>query len=288
MDVQVSHGQITQIQDYQIRRVLSSGKAATLYEAVQESSGQPVALKLFHDTETDPSLLRRFFLEADLLLKLQHPGIAKLHKTGMFRVDDATRFYHVMELIDGRPLLQYADENALDLRRRLQMLVKICGIVHYLHQNHVLHRNLKPENIWVEKSGQPRVIDLGMARIMSDDQHFTAPGQIVGNLTYMSPEQVIGKPEEYDERMDVYALGGIGYTLLTRRPPFTFKGRSLIQAFETIRNVPPEPLSSIHPGYAGEIERIIAKALAKQKSDRYPSVEAFAEDIMAYMKSENG
>lgn len=280
---------IKQIQDYLIRRVIATSKMAVVYEVEQEKTGLAYALKLFTDDESTHADLKRFFLEAEILLKFQHPGIAKLHKTGMCRLEDCNYFFHVMELINGPPLLQYVEEKRLKVRERLELLLKICGVVQYLHQNGILHRNLRPENIMVdEATGQPMLIDLGLARLLTGSQNLTQPGQIIGNITYMSPEQAAGRSEDYDVRLDIYALGGIGYTLLAGHPPFNFKGKNIVQVFEIIRNQAPTPLSEINPLCKGEIEAIIGKALSKEKADRQATVEEFSQGLLECVKELGG
>jgi tetratricopeptide (TPR) repeat protein len=167
-------------------------------------------------------------------------------------------------------------------------MAKVCEAVHHAHQRGIIHRDLKPGNILVDESGQPKVLDFGVARATDSDAqatHQTDIGQIVGTLAYMSPEQVLGDPLELDTRSDVYALGMILYELLAGRTPYKVNNH-LHEAMQTIREQDPAPLSSVSRSYRGDIETIVAKALEKDKGHRYASAAGMAEDIRRYLNDE--
>src|SRR5215470_11730776 len=128
-----------------------------------------------------------------------------------------------MELIRGRSLRDYSDANNLNTNQRLELIVKVCDAVHHAHQRGLIHRDLKPGNILVDETGQPKILDFGVARVTDSDAQATMQtdvGQLVGTLAYMSPEQVLADPLELDTRSDVYALGVILYELLAGRLPY--------------------------------------------------------------------
>ena len=167
-------------------------------------------------------------------------------------------------------------------------MAKICDAVQHAHQRGVIHRDLKPGNILVDEAGQPKILDFGVARVTDSDTQATMQtdvGQLVGTLTYMSPEQVLADPLDIDTRSDVYALGVILYELLAGRLPYQISKR-LHEAVRTIREEEPSRLSSIDRRFRGDVETIVAKALEKDKTRRYPSAAELAADITHYLNDE--
>ncbi|MBI3736523.1 protein kinase, partial [Candidatus Sumerlaeota bacterium] len=171
-----------EIPGFRITGILARGKVSTVFSAIQDVPVRPVALKLFKPTTVDDVRIKRFFQEADILLRLQHPGLARLIQTGMCHTEIGKHHFHVFEPIEGIPITQYADERNLNSRQRLELFLLVCDILSYVHQEGVLHRNLKPDNILVDRHGQPKLIDFGMARLVTGAPKLTTRGQIVGNL----------------------------------------------------------------------------------------------------------
>jgi serine/threonine protein kinase len=150
--------------------------------------------------------------------------------------------------------------------------VKVSDAVHHAHQRGLIHRDLKPCNILVDETGQPKVLDFGVARVTDSDAQATMQtdvGQLVGTLAYMSPEQVLADPLELDTRSDVYALGVILYELLAGRLPYNIS-KKLHEALHAIREEDPSRLSSINRAYRGDIETIAAKALERTRTGVTP------------------
>jgi Flp pilus assembly protein TadD len=193
-----------------------------------------------------------------------------------------------MEFIRGQPLLEYADTHHLNTCQRLNLIARVCDAVHHAHQRGIIHRDLKPGNILVDETGQPKVLDFGIARATDSGAritHQTDLGQIVGTLAYMSPEQVLADPLELDTRSDVYSLGVVLYQMLARRLPYKI-GPRLPEAARTIQEEEPTALSTIRRAYRGDIETIVGKALEKDKTRRYSSAAELAADIRRYLHDE--
>ena len=273
---------------YRIVRLIGEGGMGAVYEAEQDQPRRTVALKVIKPGLAGPELLRRFAQEAQALGRLQHPGIAQIYDAGTADTGYGSQPYFAMEFIRGASLREYADSHHLGLRERLELMVKICEAVHHAHQRGLIHRDLKPGNIIVDETGQPKILDFGVARVTDSDTQATLQtdvGQLVGTLNYMSPEQVLADPLDIDTRSDVYALGVILYELLSGRLPYQISKR-LHEAMQTIREEDPSRLSTIDRRYRGDIETIAAKALEKDKTRRYSSAAELAADITRYLKDE--
>jgi len=273
---------------YRIVRLVGEGGMGAVYEAEQDQPRRTVALKVIKPGLASRELLRRFEHESQALGRLHHPGIAQIYEAGAADSGFGPQPYFAMEFIQGASLLKYAEAHQLTTRQRLELMAKICDAVHHAHQRGIIHRDLKPGNILVGETGQPKILDFGVARATDSDAQATRQtdlGQLVGTLAYMSPEQVLGDPLELDTRSDVYALGVMLFELLAGRLPYQVGGQ-LPKAVQTIREEDPARLSSISRVYRGDIETIVAKALEKDKARRYQSAANLAADIQHYLKDE--
>jgi eukaryotic-like serine/threonine-protein kinase len=273
---------------YRILRLLGEGGMGAVYEAAQDFPRRTVALKVIRAGYASAEMLRRFENEAQALGRLQHPGIAQIYEAGSADTPFGRQPYFAMELVQGQTLTAYCEEHRLSVPQRLELTIKICEAVQHAHQRGLIHRDLKPANILVDESGQPRILDFGVARLTDSGAQATSRtdiGQLVGTLAYMSPEQVLGNPEEIDTRSDVYALGVILYELLAGKGPYRL-GRELHEAVRTIREEEPTTLSSVNRTYRGDIETIVGKALEKDKTRRYGSAAELAADIRRYLGDE--
>ncbi|MBX3389429.1 MAG: protein kinase [Phycisphaeraceae bacterium] len=278
---------------FQILGVLGSGGMGVVYVAQQERPKRTVALKVMRRVLGDPHslsaqrILRRFEHEAELLGRLHHPGIAQIFEAGTYAVDGVTHPYIAMELVRGDPLLAYAAKHNLGNREKLVLVERICEAVQHAHRNGVIHRDLKPANILVDESGRPKVLDFGVARTTDSDlqltSEHTAVGALIGTLPYMSPEQVSGDPAAVDTRSDVYAVGVIIYELLAGKLPYDLASRSLPEAARIIRDEEPTRLSTIDRYFRGDVEMIVSKALAKDRTRRYQSASDLGDDIARYL-----
>jgi non-specific serine/threonine protein kinase/serine/threonine-protein kinase len=283
-----AHIKISKLGRYTITRLIGEGGMGAVYEAEQDQPRRTVALKVIKPGLASPELLRRFAQESQALGRLQHPGIAQIYDAGTADAGYGPQPYFAMEFIRGETLRDYADSHKLTARQRLEIVAKVCDAVHHAHQRGLIHRDLKPGNILVDDTGQPKILDFGVARVTDSDAQATMQtdvGQLVGTLAYMSPEQVLADPLELDIRSDVYALGVILYELLAGRLPYTIS-RKIHEALHAISEEDPAKLSSINRTYRGDIETIAAKALEKDKNRRYASAAELAADIRHYLSDE--
>ncbi|HMQ15371.1 MAG TPA: serine/threonine-protein kinase [Phycisphaerae bacterium] len=275
---------------YRVLRRLGEGGMGVVYLAEQDNPRRSVALKVLRPGTTTPSRLSRFTHEAQVLARLQHPGIAQVYEAGADDSGAGPQPYFVMEYIEGRPLTEYAESQKLQPRARLELMAQVCHAAHHAHQKGVIHRDLKPANILVTSAGQPKILDFGVARASDADVQtatmHTGVGELLGTLPYMSPEQTSGDPEEIDIRCDVYALGVIAYELLTGRTPHDLGRRPVPEALRIIREDAPVPIATGRPHLRGDIETIVLKALEKDRRRRYSSAAAMAEDIERYLRNE--
>lgn len=294
---------------YRILKLLGEGGMGCVYEAEQDSPRRRVALKVLRAGAMLPRMLQRFQREVEVLGRLQHPGIARIYDAGVAEiahVDGRTVRvpFFAMELIEGSTITAYAENAGLLLRDRLLLLVEVCDAVHYGHQHGVVHRDLKPANVLVGHSSVeaanraadgaslrlppvPKVIDFGVARVTNSDVAMTIlsteAGQLIGTIAYMSPEQVRGDPRAIDARSDIYALGVMGYEMLTGRLPYEIADKAVPEAARIIRDEEPSRMSSISRIYRGDIETIFAKALEKDPARRYDSAAALAADVRRFL-----
>jgi len=271
---------------YRIIRLIGEGGMGAVYEAEQDDPRRRVALKVIRQAMLTRRMLRRFRHETQVLGQLRHPGIAQIYEA-----DTADRQpYFAMELVHGRPLIEYAGAAGLGIRQRLALIADVCDALHHAHQKGVIHRDLKPANILVEESGRPRILDFGVARLTDADVQTvtlqTGMGELVGTVPYMSPEQASGDPNALDIRSDIYALGVVTYELLTGDLPYPIRSSPVYEAVRIIREREPSRLSSSSRIFRGDVETIIGKTLEKDRDRRYESAAALAADIRRYLRDE--
>jgi serine/threonine protein kinase/tetratricopeptide (TPR) repeat protein len=274
---------------YRIIEQVGSGGMGIVYRAEQDNPKRSVALKVIRSGISSRTTLQRFGHEAEALGRLQHPGIAQIFEAGTADAGEGPQPYFAMEFVRGVPLTQFVKDNKLSVRDRLGLLARVCDAIHHAHQRGVIHRDIKPDNILVEPQGQPRVLDFGIARVLDADHRVsldTQSGQLLGTLAYMSPEQIAGDPNAIDIRTDVYALGLIGFELLSGTLPYDLAGMSLQAALQTVQATEVPTLESLDRTYRGDVSTIIAKAVAKPKDRRYASVSDLAADIRRALNDE--
>ncbi len=278
------------IDHYTVKSIIAEGGMGILLRAEQSEPRRDVALKLIRRDIISDSMLRRFKLEAEVLGRLDHPGIAQIFDAATTKTGRGEQPYFAMELIDGETLTDYAAHHALKPRERVELMSRVCDAVHHAHQKGVIHRDLKPANILVRPDGQPKVVDFGVARITNSDLQATTMhteiGQVIGTLPYMSPEQVGGRQDDLDTSSDIYALGVVCYELLTGELPYELKGRSLPEAARIITDEDAKTLTSVGSRHPADLETIVGKCLEKDRDRRYGSAGELADDLRRFLNDE--
>jgi serine/threonine protein kinase len=295
----LEHGERTRpIGPYRILGVIARGGMGTVYRAVRDDDAfqKTVALKLVRGGAASEFVERRFRQERQILARLQHPNIAAIFDGG---ATDDGQPYLVMEHVEGRPITAYCDEHGLGTRQRLALFGPVCAAVQYAHQNLVVHRDLKPDNILVTAEGVPKLLDFGIAKLLAAgvDPDIAPTATMLPMMTpeYASPEQVRGQP--ITTASDVYSLGVVLYEMLTGRRPYVVRTESMEEIVRAVCGTEPQSPSTARraasqPGtrsavavsdLRGDLDTIVLKALRKEPSRRYPSVQDLSEDIRRHL-----
>jgi non-specific serine/threonine protein kinase/serine/threonine-protein kinase len=278
---------------YAVGPRIGTGGMGDVYRATDTRLNRAVAIKV-QSERLGWRLDRReqFAREAQAISALNHPHICLLHDVGHDEAID----YLVMEYVEGEPIDVYCQRHALTIRQRLALFATVCDAVHYAHQNLVVHRDLKPRNILVTASGQPKLLDFGIAKLLSADGKSETLTTFSPGMTpdYASPEQVRG--QAVTTATDVYSLGVVLYELLTGRRPFTVCGASLEEVVNKICAIAPIAPSAAADGsgasmpasrqareLSGDVDTIVLKALRKEPDRRYLSAQALSDDIRRYL-----
>lgn len=279
-----------QIGVYHLESLVGQGGMGEVYLSTREVEGYPmrVALKLIRHSAITPGALRRFRMERQILARLHHPGITSLLDGGV--TEDGVP-YLVTEFVEGTPLDKSAAARTYSLTRRLEMFIAICDAVTFAHRHLVVHGDLKPGNILHCDDGGIKLLDFGISRLMlqsADDTTEEKPGattQPAMTPAWASPEQLRGEPAGIAS--DIYSLGRILYFLLTWEPAFPIERLAPMQYYEKLQNHAPQAPSARTSDrrMEGDLDNIALKALEFDAAERYPSVEALAEDIRAHLTS---
>jgi serine/threonine-protein kinase len=265
------------IDRYEIKRELGRGSMGVVYQAKDTVLNRNVALKTislrFAVSESDRRTFEaRFLQEARAAATLAHPGIVVVYDVG---VDPETGSpYMALEFLRGKTLESVlAAGQTLDWRAALRTVARVAEALQHAHAHGIVHRDIKPANIMVLASGEPKIMDFGVAKV--DTVHLTTGGRVLGTPHYMSPEQAGG--QRLDGRSDLFALGAVLYELLTGKK--AFPGPSTPMVLKQLIHEDPVPPSTISPGLPAAVDAVVARALAKQTPARYPSGKDLAEDI---------
>ncbi|HSE31656.1 MAG TPA: serine/threonine-protein kinase [Pyrinomonadaceae bacterium] len=270
---------------YTILKELARGGMGTVYLAEDRELSRQVAVKVLNALPGDEDNRQRMLREAQVIARLEHPGIVPVHDVGM--LEDG-RIYYAMKYVRGRRLDEYVAE-AESITDRLRKFQAVCDAVAFAHSHGVVHRDLKPQNIMIGAFGEVLVLDWGVAKIIRDAQFAssedetlklkpvtpqeqqsdgpTADGTVIGTRNYMSPEQARGETQLVDERSDVYSLGVILYFILTRH------------ATKSGNDSPRRRPREIDPNISKQAEAVCLRAMARERSERYTGAVDLSADI---------
>lgn len=252
------------IGDYVVTGKIGQGGIASIYKAKQESLGRDVAIKVLStQLMDDPDIVRRFERESMVVANLIHPNIVHVIDKGK----TGSRYYFVMDYIDGTSLREVIDTNNISLKNKFEMIVQVCKALDYAHKNGVIHRDIKPANILIDRQGNALVADFGIAQIVgTPETEMTSSDVIMGTFSYMSPEQKISSTN-VDQTTDIYAIGIIIYEILCHKKP---QGRFKLP-------------SEINAELGDEYDRIITKCLAQDANERYQTAVELKDDLLEIM-----
>ncbi len=257
--------------EYEVERELGRGGMAVVFSATHRRLGRPVAIKVLPPTLTRGANAReRFVREARLAAALSHPGIVPVYAAAT--CGDIA--YFVMSLVDGESLGRRLQREArLSIADAQSVLADVADALGYAHDTGVVHRDVKPDNILLDRTtGRPLLTDFGIARALYDDTRMTLDGVVLGTPAYMAPEQALGRAD-VDHRADIYALGVLGYQLLTGRTPFAASSTPAMLAKQVSER--PVPLLELRPDVPGEMAAAIERAMEKKPEARWRSAAAF-------------
>src|SRR5437899_1542449 len=262
---------LTKIGKYDVIEVLGKGGMGVVYKAMDNLIERIVAIKMMTGGFAEnPDLLKRFYREAKSTGMLQHPNIVIVYDLG----DHEGNPYLVMEFLDGEPLDKIiASHREISIVEKLGYIMQACNGLGYAHGRGIVHRDIKPANLMVLRDGNCKIVDFGIARI--GDNSMTRTGQVVGTITYMSPEQI--NAQVVDGRTDIFSCGVMLYELLTGVVPFD--GKDTASTLLKIIHEPPPPLKNFLDNYPPDLEDVIKRALAKDREERYATAEDFAFDL---------
>ena len=289
---------------------LGKGGFASIEIAVDRVLQRRLAMKVIHrELQRDDLTVQLFAREAMITAQLDHPNIVPVHDVGC---DVNDRLYFTMKLVEGRTLSQIieAQPGPLDwdgLRNRLEIVIKLCDALSFAHSRGVLHCDVKSDNVMVGDFGQVYLMDWGIAKLTTTStvriegplqeaaglEHLHLPQDddvnttVLGTPAYMSPEQALGARADLDERADVFSLGAVLYEIITGKPPHAADSGDIMLASARAGDVRPPSTRTTHP-IPPEFERIVMKALAHNRDDRYGSIDALRDAVVAFARGDSG
>jgi beta-lactam-binding protein with PASTA domain/predicted Ser/Thr protein kinase len=264
---------------YELGEILGFGGMSEVHLARDLRLHRDVAVKVLRaDLARDPSFYLRFRREAQNAAALNHPAIVAVYDTGEAETAAGPLPYIVMEYVDGITLRDIVhNDGPIPPRKALEIIADACQALNFSHQHGIIHRDVKPANIMISKTGAVKVMDFGIARALADSGNsVTATSAVIGTAQYLSPEQASGNP--VDARSDVYSLGCVLYEITTGQPPFVGDSPVAV-AYQHVREDPVPP-SQRHQGISPDLDAVVLKALAKNPDNRYQSTAEMRADLV--------
>jgi len=267
--------------DYELLEEVGRGGQGVVFRARQKSLNRIVALKVINLGEwASKAHVKRFRREAEAAAGLEHPGIVPIHEVG----ERDGSCYFSMKFVEGGQLDEVVRRRAMSVRQATELIAKVARTVHYAHEHGILHRDIKPGNILLDKKGEPHLTDFGLARLVETESSVTHTLDVLGTPSYMAPEQAIGNNATVSSATDVYGLGAVLYQLLTGQPPFA--GGTTYETIKLLLDTEPRQPRLLNPKVDRDLSTICLKCLEKDPKRRYSSALALAEDLERWLKHE--
>src|SRR6266403_1670990 len=267
--------------DYELLEEIGRGGQGVVYRARQKSLNRTVALKVIGLGHwATPAHLKRFRLEAEAAASLEHPGIVPIHEVG----ERDGSCYFSMKFVEGGQLDEVVRREPMPIRRATELIANVARTVHYAHEHHILHRDIKPGHILLDQKGEPQLTDFGLARLVETESTVTRTMEVLGTPSYMAPEQAVGNNAQLTSATDVYGLGAVLYQLLTGHPPFA--GGTTYETIRLVLDTEPRQPRLWNPKVDRDLSTICLKCLEKDPKRRYASALALAEDLERWLKHE--
>ncbi|MFC9893225.1 Stk1 family PASTA domain-containing Ser/Thr kinase [Nocardia sp. NPDC127579] len=264
---------------YELGEIIGFGGMSEVHKARDLRLSRDVAIKVLRaDLARDPTFYLRFKREAQNAAALNHPAIVAVYDTGEAEVDGGPLPYIVMEYVDGDTLRDLVrGDGPLPPRRAMEVVADVCAALDFSHKAGIVHRDMKPANIMINRAGAVKVMDFGIARALADSSNpMTQTAAVIGTAQYLSPEQARG--ETVDARSDVYSVGCVLFEILTGEPPFTGDSPVAV-AYQHVREDPRLP-SRVHSGVPRELDSVILKAMSKNPANRYQTAAEMRADLI--------
>ena len=266
--------------DYELLEEIGRGGQGVVYRARQKSLNRTVALKVIGLGQwATEAHLKRFRREAEAAARLDHPCIVPIHEVG----ERDGHCYFSMNFVEGGQLDEVVRDSPMSTRQAAELIAKVARTVHYAHEHGILHRDIKPGNILLDKHGEPHLTDFGLARLVETESTVTRTKEVLGTPSYMAPEQAVGETRKLTSATDVYGLGAVLYQLLTGQPPFA--GGTTYETIRLLLDKEPRQPRLLNPKVDRDLSAICLKCLEKDPKRRYPAAAGLAEDLEHWLKA---